>query len=240
MLQAENLTVRYGPVAAVRGVSISVARGEIVAIVGPNGAGKTSVMHALTGIVRSAAGRIRFDGRDIAGWNSERIAACGLALVPEGRGIFSSLTVAENLRLGATLRGRDPAVADDLRTIGALFPVLDERSDQPAGRLSGGEQQQLAIARALMARPQLLLLDEPSLGLAPTLIERVYSTIATLRARGLTVLVVEESAARAMAAADRIYVMRNGAVVLAEAAAALRDSNALETAYFGFEPRGAA
>lgn len=234
MLEVENLAVRYGPVAAVRGVALRVAAGEIVAIVGPNGAGKTSLMHAVAGIVPPFAGRIRLDGRDIAGWPSERIAAGGLALVPEGRGIFTTLTVAENLRLGATLRGRDPAVADDLARVGALFPVLRERADQPAGRLSGGEQQQLAIARALMARPRLLLLDEPSLGLAPLVIELVYATIARLRAEGLTILVVEESAQRALAAADRIAVMRNGAIVLSESAAVLRGSNALETAYFGF------
>jgi branched-chain amino acid transport system ATP-binding protein len=235
MLEIENLAVRYGPVAAVRGVSLRVAEGEIVAIVGPNGAGKTSLMHAVAGIVAPAAGRIRLDGRDIAGWPSERIAAGRLALVPEGRGIFTTLSVIENLRLGATLRARDPGVADDLRRMGELFPVLRERADQPAGRLSGGEQQQLAIARALMAKPRLLLLDEPSLGLAPLVIELVYATIARLRAEGLTILVVEESASRARAAADRIAVMRNGTIVLAENAAALRGSTALETAYFGFE-----
>jgi branched-chain amino acid transport system ATP-binding protein len=235
MLEIENLAVRYGPVAAVRGVSLGVAAGEIVAIVGPNGAGKTSLMHAVAGIVPAAAGRIRLDSRDISGWPSERIAASGLALVPEGRGIFTTLSVAENLRLGATLRGRDPALAGDFRRVNDLFPVLRERADQPAGRLSGGEQQQLAIARALMAKPRILLLDEPSLGLAPLLIELVYATVARLRAEGLTILVVEESASRALAAADRIVVMRNGAVVLAESAAALRGTNALETAYFGFE-----
>jgi branched-chain amino acid transport system ATP-binding protein len=192
-------------------------------------------MHAVAGIVAPAAGRIRLDGADIAGWPSERIATRGLALVPEGRGIFTTLSVAENLRLGATLRGGDPAVSDDLRRMGELFPVLRERADQPAGRLSGGEQQQLAIARALMAKPRLLLLDEPSLGLAPLVIELVYATIGRLRAEGLTILVVEESAERALAAADRIAVMRNGAVVLSESAAALRGSNALETAYFGFD-----
>jgi branched-chain amino acid transport system ATP-binding protein len=235
MLAIENLGVRYGPLAAVRGVSLRVAAGDIFAIVGPNGAGKTSLMHAVAGIVAPAAGRIRLDGADIAGWPSERIATRGLALVPEGRGIFTTLSVAENLRLGATLRGGDPAVSDDLRRMGELFPVLRERADQPAGRLSGGEQQQLAIARALMAKPRLLLLDEPSLGLAPLVIELVYATIGRLRAEGLTILVVEESAERALAAADRIAVMRNGAVVLSESAAALRGSNALETAYFGFD-----
>ena len=234
MLEVESLAVRYGPVLAVRGVALRVAAGEIVAIVGPNGAGKTSFMHAVAGIVAPFAGRIRLDGRDIAGWPSERIAATGLALVPEGRGIFTTLTVAENLRLGATLRGRDSAVANDLGRMGELFPVLRERADQPAGRLSGGEQQQLAIARALMAKPRLLLLDEPSLGLAPLVIDLVYATIARLRAEGLTILVVEESAQRALAAADRIAVMRNGAIVLSEGAAVLRGSNTLETAYFGF------
>ena len=235
MLEIENLGVRYGPLAAVRGVSLGVAAGEIFAIVGPNGAGKTSLMHAIAGIVAPAAGRVRLEGIDIAGWPSERIAARGLALVPEGRGIFTTLSVAENLRLGATLRGSDSAVAADFRRMGELFPVLRARAEQPAGRLSGGEQQQLAIARALMAKPRLLLLDEPSLGLAPLVIELVYTTIARLRAAGITILVVEESAERALAAADRIAVMRNGAVVLCESAAALRGSNALETAYFGFE-----
>jgi branched-chain amino acid transport system ATP-binding protein len=233
MLEVENLAVRYGSIAAVRGVSLGVAAGEIVSIVGPNGAGKTSLMHAVAGIV-PAAGRIRLDGRDISGWPSERVAAAGLALVPEGRGIFTTLSVAENLRLGATLRGRDPVLADDFHRVNELFPVLRERADQPAGRLSGGEQQQLAIARALMAKPRILLLDEPSLGLAPLLIELVYATVARLRAEGLTILVVEESASRALAAADRIVVMRNGTVVLADTAAALRGTNALETAYFGF------
>jgi branched-chain amino acid transport system ATP-binding protein len=235
MLEIENLGVRYGPLAAVRGVSLRVAAGEIFAVVGPNSAGKTSLMHAVAGIVAPDAGRIRLEGADIAAWPSERIAARGLALVPEGRGIFTTLSVAENLRLGATLRGGDPGVAEDFRRLGELFPVLRERADQPAGRLSGGEQQQLAIARALMAKPRLLLLDEPSLGLAPLVIELVYTTIARLRAEGLTILVVEESAERALAAADRIAVMRNGSIVLSESAATLRGSNALETAYFGFE-----
>jgi branched-chain amino acid transport system ATP-binding protein len=234
VLHVESLVVRYGPIMAVRGVSLAVEAGEIVALVGPNGAGKTSLMHALAGVVPAASGSIRLDGIDIAGWASERLAAAGLMLVPEGRGILASLTVAENLRLGTTTRKRDPRVAEDLRMMGELFPVLRERSSQPAGRLSGGEQQQLAIARALMARPRLLLLDEPSLGLAPMLIELVYETIRLLREQGLTILVVEENATRALAAADRIYVMRTGAIVLAGSTATLRQSSDLEAAYFGF------
>jgi branched-chain amino acid transport system ATP-binding protein len=239
MLEVRDLAVSYGAVAAVRGVSFEVAAGEIVAIVGPNGAGKTSLVNAIAGAAPPAGGRVVFAGRAIQGWPSERIARSGLALVPEGRGIFATLTVAENLRLGALLRGRDTAGAD-LAEIGALFPVLRERAHSPAGRLSGGEQQQLAIARAVVARPRLLILDEPTLGLAPLIIEKVYGIVQRLRSGGITIVLVDENAARAAAVADRLYVMRSGVVALGGASAELRGTARLEAAYFGFAREGAA
>jgi branched-chain amino acid transport system ATP-binding protein len=189
---------------------LTVAEGEIVSVVGPNGAGKTSTLNAIFGLVRASSGSIDFDGTSLLGLAPERIVRHGLALVPEGRHIFSSLTVAENLRLGAITRGRPSQ--QELDEVLDRFEVLHRLHDAPAGNLSGGEQQQLAIARALLSKPRLLLLDEPSLGLAPLVVDRVFEVLAELREQGVTVLLVEQNASRAVELADRSYVLRSGSV----------------------------
>jgi branched-chain amino acid transport system ATP-binding protein len=210
VLRVEELSVRYRGVPAVRDVSLSVDEGEIVSLVGPNGAGKTSTLNAIFGLVRASGGSVEFEGTSLLGLPPERIVRRGLALVPEGRHIFSSLTVAENLRLGAVTRGK-PAPGE-LDEVLDRFDVLRRLNDAPAGNLSGGEQQQLAIARALLSKPRLLLLDEPSLGLAPLVVDRVFEVLAELRDQGVTVLLVEQNASRAVELADRSYVLRSGSV----------------------------
>jgi branched-chain amino acid transport system ATP-binding protein len=234
LLRAQDLHVAYGSIAALKGVSVCIARGEIVAVIGPNGAGKSTLLKTLAGLERPRAGRIEFDGADIGGRPTERLVAGGLCLVPEGRHVFASLSVAENLRMGATTR-RDGkgAVAADLERSLALFPILRERLRQRAGQLSGGEQQMLAIARALMAAPRLLLIDEPSLGLAPLIVRAMYSTLARLRESGVTVLVVEQNIHLALEVADRAYVLDTGRVSIEGSTAELRSAPALEKAYFG-------
>lgn len=234
MLEVDQVEVRYGQIAAVRGVSLVVGSGEFVCLVGPNGAGKSTLTLAITGILRPAAGDIRLEGRSIVGRSSEDIARLGIALVPEGRHIFGGLTVAENLRLGATVRRDRAGVERDFVTVMDSFPILKERLHSGAGKLSGGEQQQLAIARALMMRPKIMLVDEPALGLAPKMIDKVYEILQDLRAQGMTMLVVEQSTERALSAADRIYVMRNGRFVLSGKSAELQEGAAVEQAYFGF------
>jgi branched-chain amino acid transport system ATP-binding protein len=233
LLAVTGLSIRYGGVEAVRGVDFAVATGEIVAIVGPNGAGKTSLLSAIAGIVPLAAGRIDFDGRTLAGLALEDVVARGIALVPEGRHIFASLTVEENLRLGATIRDDGEAVRADFERFYRTFPILGERRAQPAGQLSGGEQQQLAIARALLSRPKLLMLDEPSLGLAPAIIDQVYLLIGEIRAGGVTILLVEQNAERAFSIADRVYVMSGGVFALSGTPAELHRDPHFDAAYFG-------
>ncbi|HZT20342.1 MAG TPA: ABC transporter ATP-binding protein [Dongiaceae bacterium] len=233
MLAVEDLHVSYGSVAALRGVSIEVAAGEIVAVIGPNGAGKSTLLRSIAGLVRPSRGAIRFRNSAIAGEPAERLVARGLSLVPEGRHIFGSLTVGENIQLGATARRDRPAVAADVERMLGLFPILRERFHQKAGKLSGGEQQMLAVARALMASPRLLLLDEPSLGLAPLVVRKVYEVIAELRRAGVTVLVVEQAVHVALTAADRTYVMNSGAIVMAGRSAELGATPGFEDAYFG-------
>jgi branched-chain amino acid transport system ATP-binding protein len=213
MLTVADLSVHYGRIRAVRGVSLRVDAGEIVGLLGPNGAGKTSTLAAVAGALRPAAGTVTFDGAGVTGQSAERMVRRGVTMVPEGRRIFATLTVAENLAVGATARRDRAAVAGDVEDQLERFPVLRRYYRSPAGRLSGGEQQQLAIARALLARPRLLLLDEPSLGLAPLLVDLVFDTIARLRDEGLTVLLVEQNASRAVELADRCYVLRGGGIV---------------------------
>jgi branched-chain amino acid transport system ATP-binding protein len=211
MLRLEKLQVSYGAVQAVRSLDLTVGEGELVALLGPNGAGKSSTIGAITGLV-PARGRIELSGTDISTLATEARIARGIAISPEGRKVFANLTVGENLRMGAALR-RDPAgVRQDTDRFLDLFPVLRERFAQPAGTLSGGEQQMLAIARALMSRPRLLLLDEPSLGLAPLIVARIFDFIGELKAGGLTLLVVEQNAAQAMRFADRVYILATGEV----------------------------
>jgi branched-chain amino acid transport system ATP-binding protein len=235
MLRVSDLHVRYGSVAALRGVSLEVAAGEAVGLVGPNGAGKSSTLSAIVGLVRPAQGSVVFEGDELTGRAPEAISRRGLALVPEGRQIFGTLTVAENLRLGRAVRGRDPAFASDVERVLELFPVLARYHGQPAGKLSGGEQQMLAIARALVLRPRLLLLDEPSLGLAPQVVAAVFDVLERLRAEGVTILLVEQVVGRTVAFADRTYVLRNGRIALAGTRAELSSRADITSVYMGFE-----
>ncbi|MGD9914957.1 MAG: ABC transporter ATP-binding protein [Rhizobiaceae bacterium] len=231
MLSVRDLSVRYGAVTAVSGVGLSLSAGEALAIVGPNGAGKTSLLSAIAGLVRPAAGAVEIDGRPMTGVQLSDVVRHGVALVPEGRNIFGSLTVLENLRLGATAR-RDDAAAD-IERVFDTFPILGERRSQPAGQLSGGEQQMLAIARAMLSKPRLLLLDEPSLGLAPAIVDRVYELLNTIRASGVALLLVEQNAARAFALADRACIMSHGAIVLAGTPDEIRAREDFDAHYFG-------
>ncbi len=233
MLTITDLEVRYGNVTALRGVSLSVSKGEIVAVIGPNGAGKSTLLLTIAGIVKPRPGTITFDGKAIGGQQPEALVAAGLSLVPEGRHIFGSLTVADNLQLGATPRSDHRAVAQDLERVLAMFPVLKDRYHQRAGKLSGGEQQMLAIGRAMLARPKLLLLDEPSLGLAPLIVQQVYDAVTELRRSGVTILIVEQNVTRALAAADRTYVLNNGAIAMSGTSQDLGKSAAFDAAYFG-------
>jgi len=233
MLSVGNLHVSYGSIVALRGVSLQVGEGEIVAVIGPNGAGKSTLLLTIAGIVRAKQGSIEFAGGSVTGAAPERLVSSGLSLVPEGRHIFGSLTVAENIALGATTRSDRAAIAADTERVLDLFPVLRERLRQRAGKLSGGEQQMLAIARALLAKPRLLLLDEPSLGLAPLVVKQVYDSIEELRRNGVTILIVEQSVGRALKVADRTYVLNSGAVTISGRSAELQGTAAFDTAYFG-------
>jgi branched-chain amino acid transport system ATP-binding protein len=214
VLELEQLTVRYGPVAAVRDVSLQVGAGEIVGLIGPNGAGKSSTLNATIGLVRPAAGDVRLHGRSVTGRRPEQIARAGIALVPEGRRIFPELTVEENLRLGSAARRSRSGIDDSLARIHELFPVVREFRRRAAGALSGGQQQQLAIARGLLAQPDVLLLDEPSLGLAPRVVDEVFATLTAVREQGIAILLVEQRAQRTVALADRTHVLSNGQVHL--------------------------
>ena len=209
-LVVTDLEVAYGGVAAVRGLSLSVEPGEIVGLIGPNGAGKSTTLHAIMGLVPARLGEIRLGERSLRGRAPEAIARSGIALVPEGRRLFAELTVEENLRLGLAARARGNGGGEELAAVAELFPVVEESRHRPAGALSGGQQQQLAIARALVARPSILLLDEPSLGLAPTIVDLVFSTLQTIAERGIGVLLVEQRAQRTVALASQTHVLANG------------------------------
>ncbi len=239
LLQVNDIHVHYGRLAAVRGVSLSVSPGEIVCLVGPNGAGKSTTLLTIAGTLAPTHGAVTFDGKPTAGLAPERVARLGLSMVPEGRRVFSSLSVEENLRLGTYGRTDKGEVEREFARILADFPVLAERRRMPAAKLSGGEQQQLAIGRALLTGARLLLVDEPSLGLAPMMVERVYDILRDLREkRGMTLLIVEESAERAVDAADRIYVLRRGLIELEGSSDELADGERLHQAYFGFGEAG--
>jgi ABC-type branched-subunit amino acid transport system ATPase component len=233
LLDVTGLAAAYGRMEVLHDLAFRVDRGEIVVIVGANGAGKTTTLETVAGLMRPRRGTIRFEGRDVTGRPADWMARHGVALVPEGRLIFPDQTVLDNLRLGAY--GRRGPVADDLERHFARFPILRERRDRPAGTLSGGEQQMLAISRALMARPRLLLLDEPSLGLAPRLVREVFDALAALRDEGLTLLIVEQLAEAALAIADRAYVLEQGRIVLEAPAADLRRNESVARAYLGRE-----
>ena len=234
MLEVAQLDVRYGTVRALRGVSLSVAENEIVGVVGPNGAGKSTLLLTIAGALQPAGGRIRFAGEAIGAMAAESIARRGVSMVPEGRRIFTQLSVEENLRLGTQMRHDPAGIERDFQQMLDVFPVLSERLSAPGGKLSGGEQQQLAIARALMTRPRLVLLDEPALGLAPLVIEAVYATLRRLREeQALTLLLVEQSTHRVLANVDRVYVLRHGRIEL-EGVSRQLDEKAVERAYFGY------
>ena len=230
-LEIEALDVRYGSVAAVRGVSLTVGSGEIVGLIGPNGAGKSTTLHAAMGVVPAAAGDVRLGGRSLRGRSPESIARAGVALVPEGRRIFADFTVEENLRLGRSSRRGWHRAGGDLEELQELFPVLREFRRRKAGTLSGGQQQQLAIARALAARPDVLLLDEPSLGLAPTVVDAVFAALGAIRDRGVSMLLVEQRAQRTVAFADRTHVLANGELRMTLTPADAGDTEKMVAAY---------
>jgi branched-chain amino acid transport system ATP-binding protein len=231
MLEIQDLKVNYGKASALRGVSLTVREGEIVALIGNNGAGKTTLLHAISGLLRPASGEISFQGRRITGTRSDAIVRSGLIHVPEGRQIFPDLTVRENIRMGGFTRRGDLSAEQD--RIFAIFPRLKERIDQAGGTLSGGEQQMLALARAIMARPKLLMLDEPSLGLAPLTVETIYEAIREIHQGGTPVLLVEQNAFLALHTAHRAYVIETGRIVLSGTSQELLASTEVQKAYLG-------
>jgi branched-chain amino acid transport system ATP-binding protein len=233
MLTLQDVRVFYGAIQAVKGISLEVRERELVAIVGANGAGKTTTLRTISGIYRPTTGSITFEGRNLAALPSHEIVALGISQAPEGRQIFGSLSVRDNLMLGATRRADRAGITQELDYLVSLFPVLGDRMNQSGGTLSGGEQQMLAIARALMAKPRLLLLDEPSLGLAPMLVNRIFAVISRLKETGVTILLVEQNARKALEIADRAYVMETGRVILAGDARELAANSEIEKAYLG-------
>jgi len=233
LLSIEKLQVAYGGIRAVKGIDLEVRPGELVCLIGANGAGKTTTLRAITGIVRPAAGAVRYDGADISRMKPHEIARRGLALVPEGRGVFAQLTIEENLAMGAYARRDAPGVAADVERAFTLFPRLKERRKQTAGTLSGGEQQMLAIARAMMSRPKLLLLDEPSMGLAPLMVEKIFDVIRTIAGEGVTLLLVEQNARLALEVSHRAYVLEGGLVTLTGEGKTLLHDPRIREAYLG-------
>ena len=233
MLELEALECRYGKVHAVRALSMEVGKGELVTLIGANGAGKTTTLKAISGLVKPAGGRIRFEGVDITGASPRDILARGIAHCPEGRRVFPYMSVAENLEMGSFLRHDGETVAADMERLLERFPILRARSTQAAGTLSGGEQQMLAISRALMSRPRLVLFDEPSLGLAPNIVEQTFDIIRQIRAEGVTVVMVEQNAYAALELCDRAYVLEQGRVTLSGSGAELLDNPHVRSAYLG-------
>jgi branched-chain amino acid transport system ATP-binding protein len=238
MLEVDRLEVAFAGVPAVRGIGFEVKRGELVGLIGPNGAGKSTTLLAIMGAAPIVGGEVRVEGESLRGRRTEDIARSGVALVPEGRHIFPKLTVEENLELGAISARRDGHHLDAEIDVGELFPVVEEFRHRQAGALSGGQQQQLAIARALLARPRLLLLDEPSLGLAPSVVEAVWATLRAIRERGVTILLVEQRAQITIQLADRSYVMNNGEIRAELAPEEADDMDRITTAYFGATVEG--
>ena len=233
MLRVEDINVYYGAIHAIKGISLEVNDGEIVALIGSNGAGKSTTLRTISGLMKPKTGRIMYDGEDITGVPAHKIVGKGLCQVPEGRHVFANLTVLENLELGAYLRTDKEGIAKDMEMVFEKFPRLLERKDQLSGTLSGGEQQMLAMARALMSRPKLLLLDEPSMGLAPLLIKEIFNIIKEINASGTTVLLVEQNANMALSIADKAYVLKTGRITLSGTAAELASSEEVRKAYLG-------
>ena len=233
MLELKDLVVRYGGITAVNGVSLQVKEHETVALIGANGAGKTTTLHTISGLLKPASGQVLFRGEDITKSPAERIVARGIVQVPEGRQVFAKLTVEENLRLGAYLRKDKAGIAESYEKAMALFPILKERRRQPAGTLSGGEQQMLAIGRALMSAPQVLLLDEPSMGLSPLMTQQVFDVLQALKKQGMTILLVEQNAYEALTISDRAYIMETGSITLEGRSSELIDDPRVKDAYLG-------
>ena len=233
LLRVKGLKVAYGGIQAVKGVSFEVRDGELVSLIGANGAGKTTTLKAITGTQPAAGGEIEFLGRSIRGQGAWDLVKQGLVMVPEGRGVFARMTIVENLQMGAFVRNDAPQIAADIDRVFTIFPRLKERRNQLAGTMSGGEQQMLAIGRALMARPRVLLLDEPTEGLAPIYVKLLFDLIADLRRKGLTILIVEQNVHHVLRTADRAYVLENGRIVMKGEGAALLNDERLKTAYLG-------
>ena len=233
LLKVRGLQVAYGGIQAVKGIDFEVHAGELVCLIGSNGAGKTSTMKAITASLPSQATELTYLGRPMAGQGAWDLVRQGLAMVPEGRGVFTRMSIAENLHMGAYCRRDTDGIAQDLARMYALFPRLRERRDQLAGTLSGGEQQMLAMARALMSRPKLLLLDEPSMGLSPVMVDKIFDVIREVAAQGVTILLVEQNASRALSIADRAYVMESGELTLSGPAQTLLHDPAVRAAYLG-------
>ena len=233
MLRVEDINVYYGAIHAIKGISLDVPDGEIVALIGSNGAGKSTTLRTISGLMRPKKGRIMYDGEDITGVPAHKIVGKGLCQVPEGRHVFANMTVLENLELGAYLRNDKDGIAKDMEAVFEKFPRLLERKNQIAGTLSGGEQQMLAMARALMSRPKLLLLDEPSMGLAPLLVKEIFNIIKEINASGTTVLLVEQNANMALSIADKAYVLETGRITLSGTSAELASSEEVRKAYLG-------
>ncbi len=235
ILEVENIHSFYGNIHALKGISITVEKGEIVTLIGANGAGKSTTLRTICGLMKPREGTVRFDGEDLMQFKPHEIIFKGMSMVPEGRRIFARLTVAENLEMGAFSRKEATEIAKDLERVFTLFPRLKERRSQVGGTLSGGEQQMLATARALMAHPRLLLMDEPSMGLAPVLVEAIFETILQINKEGTTILLVEQNAQMALTVANRGYILQTGTIVLTDSAESLRQNAMVQKAYLGIE-----
>jgi branched-chain amino acid transport system ATP-binding protein len=235
MLEVENIHSYYGNIHALKGVSLTVDKGEIVTLIGANGAGKSTTLRTITGMLKPREGNIRLDGEELSTYKAHEIVYKGIAMVPEGRRIFARLNVTENLEMGAYSRNNKQEIAEDLERVFTLFPRLKERQNQVAGTLSGGEQQMLATGRAMMARPRILLMDEPSMGLAPVLVEAIFDTIERINKDGTTILLVEQNALMALSIAHRGYVLQTGEIVLQDVAATLKQNEMIQKAYLGME-----
>lgn len=233
MLEIKDLEVNYGVIKAIKGISFEVNQGEVIALVGANGAGKTTILHTISGLIPARKGSILFEGQELTKTPAHQIVSMGMAHVPEGRRIFQQLTVMENLKLGAFTRKDKDEIAKSLKTVFERFPRLEERKNQIAGTLSGGEQQMLAMGRALMSNPRIILLDEPSMGLSPILVSSIFDIIKVIRESGTTVLLVEQNAKKALAIADRAYVLETGNIILSGPASELINNESVKKAYLG-------
>ncbi|MBR5487496.1 MAG: ABC transporter ATP-binding protein [Phascolarctobacterium sp.] len=233
MLKVENLVVSYGGIEALKGISLEVPEGKIVTLIGANGAGKSTLLRSIMGLVKPADGKITYDEKDITGLNSQKIVETGITLVPEGRRVFPNLTVLENLKIGAYMRNDKEGIEKDIRWIYDMFPRLEERSWQMAGTLSGGEQQMLAVGRALMCRPKVLMMDEPSLGLAPLVIKDIFKIIQEINKQGMTILLIEQNANMALKIADIAYVLETGRITMTGSGKELLENPEIKAAYLG-------